>query len=132
MKRLVPASLTTAIAILPLALVPSTVLTTRVDAQVYYRPAAYQCRDGRIQFGYGASGEAISVSDCSIARASRQSADFIYYLDNDRIHAQAKCTTPKRHWYTFGDRLNPDGQPVYPSSQAATRMLNYVCDVAGF
>jgi len=102
------------------------------QAQVEYRPVAYQCQPTRIAFGVGNSGERMSVNNCSISRVSEQSANFTYYLDNERIFAQAKCAVPKRYWYTFDDRVNPNGQAVYPQSPAAAKMLNYVCNTAGF
>lgn len=122
MRDLVTLALTSAIALAPAI----------AQAQVEYRPAVYQCQPTRISFGVGGSGEAMSVNNCSITRISDQSANFTYYLDNDRIFAQAKCAVPKRYWNTFDDRVNPNNQPVYPQSPAAAKMLNYVCSVAGF
>lgn len=118
MNKLLFLPLTAAIALSPLAAIAGSI----------YQPAAYQCR--RVFFGTGASNERISVDDCSIQRASQTSVDFQYYLDSERIFAQAKCVG-QRHWYTFDDRINPNGQPVYPNSRAATRMINYVCSQAG-
>ncbi|MDX2244118.1 MAG: hypothetical protein NW224_25875 [Leptolyngbyaceae cyanobacterium bins.302] len=122
MRSLVPFALTTTIALMP----------TIAHAQPVYQPVAYYCQPTRIQFGVGGSGEMISVDKCSIKKASEKSADFTYYLDNERIFAQAKCAVPKRYWLTIDDRLNPNGQPVYPQSPAAAKMLNYVCSYAGF
>lgn len=126
MKSALVLSLTFAIALSPQI----------ATAQVTYhypseRIVAY-CRPQYIQFGLGDSGEMISVDNCSIQKVSGWSADFVYYLDNERIFAQAKCADRPRHWYTFDDRVNPNGQPVYPRSSASQAMLNYVCSSAGF
>ncbi len=96
-----------------------------------YRPITY-CEPQYVQFGTGNSGERMSVDRCSIQPVSNRSANFVYFLDNERIFAQAKCTARPRHWYTFDDRVNPNGQPVYPQSTASRTMLNYVCTNAGF
>jgi hypothetical protein len=56
----------------------------------------------------------------SIARASARSVNFIYYLGDERIFAQANCSAG--NWTTF-----PEGQINYPQSRATQRMVNFVC-----
>lgn len=126
MKNMLCLSLTAALAAVP------TIASAQVTYyDTNYRPVAY-CRPQYVQFGTGNSGELISVDRCTIQKASNRSVNFVYFLDNERIFAQAKCLDQPRRWYTFDDRVNPNGQPVYPQSNASRRMLDYVCTNAGF
>jgi hypothetical protein len=79
---------------------------------------------GEFYAGTASNGQPVYVDTDSIARASARSVNFVYYLGNERIFAQANCTAGS--WTTF-----PEGQVNYPQSRATQRMVNFVCrDVA--
>jgi hypothetical protein len=80
--------------------------------------AIAQARD--FYLGTATDGQPVRVDMDSIARASYRSVNFIYYLGDDRIFAQANCSAGS--WITF-----PEGQVNYPQSRATQRMVNFVC-----
>jgi len=71
--------------------------------------------------GNASNGQPVRVDTDSINRASSRSVNFIYYLGEERIFAQAHCDT--RSWTTF-----PENQTQYPQSTATKNMVNFVCD----
>ncbi len=71
--------------------------------------------------GTASNGQSVRVDIDSINRASSRSVNFVYYLGQERIFAQAHCDT--RGWTTF-----PENQTQYPQSLATQRMVDYVCD----
>ncbi|MBM0740184.1 hypothetical protein JOY44_00750 [Phormidium sp. CLA17] len=71
--------------------------------------------------GTASNGQFIRVDIDSINRASARSVNFIYYLGNERVFAQAHCDT--RSWTTF-----PENQTQYPKSRATQQMVDFVCD----
>lgn len=75
---------------------------------------------GTYYAGIASTGQPVYVDTDSISRVSYRSVDFIYYLGNDRIFAQANCDS--RSWVTF-----PENERHYPQSRATQRMVNYVC-----
>jgi hypothetical protein len=80
--------------------------------------AIAQARD--FYLGKTADNQHVRVDMDSIARVSSRSVNFIYYLDDDRIFAQANCAA--KNWTSF-----PEGQVNYPQSRATERMINFVC-----
>jgi hypothetical protein len=71
--------------------------------------------------GTAVDGQSINVDLCSISRASNRSANFVYYLGNDRVQSQANCQDGI--WTTF-----PERAVHRPQSQATQNMINAVCD----
>lgn len=71
--------------------------------------------------GTASNGQPVRVDTDSINRASSRSVNFIYYLGEERIFAQANCDT--RGWTTF-----PENKTQYPQSVATQSMVNFVCD----
>lgn len=71
--------------------------------------------------GTASNGQSVRVDTDSINRASARSVNFIYYLGEERIFAQANCDA--RNWTTF-----PEKQTQYPQSTATKNMVNFVCD----
>jgi hypothetical protein len=71
--------------------------------------------------GNASNGQPVRVEVNSISPASSRSVNFVYYLGQERIFAQANCDTYR--WTTF-----PENQTQYPQSKATQRMLDFVCD----
>ena len=71
--------------------------------------------------GTASNGQSIRVDTDSINRVSSRSVNFIYYLGEERIFAQAHCDT--RGWTTF-----PENKTQYPQSAATQSMVDFVCD----
>lgn len=71
--------------------------------------------------GQAVGGQSVIVDLSSIARASSRSANFVYFLGNERIPSQAHCTG-SGSWTTIDD-----GTVHRSQSQATQNMLNVVC-----
>ena len=71
--------------------------------------------------GQAVDGRSVNVDLASISRASDHSMNFVYYLGNERVEAQANCTAG--NWTTF-----PERQTHRPQSQATQNMIDAVCD----
>ncbi|MEX0269819.1 hypothetical protein AB3R30_11790 [Leptolyngbyaceae cyanobacterium UHCC 1019] len=76
---------------------------------------------GSFSAGTASNGQSVRVDIDSINRASARSINFVYYLGEERIFAQAHCDT--RSWTTF-----PENKTQYPQSVATQSMVNFVCD----
>lgn len=70
--------------------------------------------------GTAVGGQRINVDLCSIAPASPESVDFVYFLGNEKVVSQANCV--QGHWVSF-----PERQINRPQSEATQRMLEIVC-----
>lgn len=68
--------------------------------------------------GNTGNGMPINVDICSIKPVSQQSADFVYYVGNDRVYAQVNCV--KGTWFA-------EGRTYRPYSASTQRMLDLVC-----
>lgn len=92
------------------------ILTTAVAPQ-----APLQAQSCNVYTGQAVTGASVNVDRCSIRRASERSVNFVYYLGQMQINAQAHCWD--NTWTTFHD-----GVTHSPMSAATQNMLNLVCD----
>src|SRR5689334_1763098 len=69
--------------------------------------------------GTASTGQPVQVDVDSISRVGQRRVNFVYYLGEERVSAQANCES--RSWKTF-----PENERHYPQSRATERMLNFV------
>lgn len=81
-------------------------------------------QSGTAYMGTAAGGQAINLELGSIRQVSEASLDFVYFLGNQRVYAQANC--PGGYWVSF-----PERQVNRPQSAATQRMLSEVCSYLG-
>ncbi|HEY9698801.1 MAG TPA: hypothetical protein V6D10_16170 [Trichocoleus sp.] len=79
-----------------------------------------QAQTNNYYAGQSVDGRSVNVDLSSISRASERSMNFVYYLGNERVEAQANCTAGT--WTTF-----PERQAHRPQSQATQNMVDEVC-----
>jgi hypothetical protein len=82
--------------------------------------AIASAQSGTYYAGTAIGGQPVQVEIDSISRASYRRVNFVYYLGEERISAQANCSN--RSWVTF-----PENERHYPQSRATERMVNFVC-----
>lgn len=70
--------------------------------------------------GQASNGQSITIDLDSVKKVSDRSANFVYYLGNEKISAQANCETG--NWTTF-----PEKKVNRPQSKATQTMVNAVC-----
>jgi hypothetical protein len=70
--------------------------------------------------GQAVDGRSVNIDLNTISSASSKSVNFVYYLGNERVEAQANCEAGS--WTTFPERV-----VNRPQSQATQNMLNEVC-----
>lgn len=70
--------------------------------------------------GIASTGQPVRVDVDSISRVSHRRVNFVYYLGEEQVSAQANCES--RSWKTF-----PENERHYPRSRATERMVNFVC-----
>lgn len=81
-------------------------------------------QSGTAYMGTAAGGQSINLDLGSIRQVSSASLDFVYFLGNERVYAQANC--PGGYWVSF-----PERQVNRPQSAATQRMLSEVCSYLG-
>lgn len=82
-------------------------------------PAA-NSQDSTYYAGRAVDGRRVYVDLSSISATADRRVSFIYYLDNERVEAQANCRSG--YWVTY-----PERETHRPQSQATENMLNKVC-----